>query len=256
MRIGAYQFASSFDIEKNFECIIEGIETAATNGVRLLVFHECALTGYPPIETPHIKMLDFKKITAYEREIENLARVHNMFIALGTIREDDGKRFNSIKLYGEGGFVGHYDKRALWGWDLDNFTPGSERGVFVIDGVTVGFRICFEVRFPEYFRELYRAGVELCFVSFSDVSENENPVRYGIIRSHLITRAVENVMTIVSANSISKSQTAPTAVILHSGHVVSEAPENQAFLIVYDYTRPETSFGMRGIHEVARNLIK
>lgn len=47
----------------------------------------------------------------------------------------------------------HYDKRALWGWDKDNFTPGEGGGIIEYGDIKIGIRICFEVRFPEYFRE-------------------------------------------------------------------------------------------------------
>lgn len=53
-------------------------------------------------------------------------------------------------------------------------------------------------------------------------------------------------MTLVSVNSISKYQTAPTAVIDSNGHIVSEAPRNQEYLIVYDYNPPEIDFGAKG----------
>ena len=50
MKIGAFQFAGSGDMEYNFAKISEGIRQAAGADVRFLAFHECALTGYPPLE--------------------------------------------------------------------------------------------------------------------------------------------------------------------------------------------------------------
>lgn len=72
------------------------------------------------------------------------------------------------------------------------------------------------------------------------------PARYEIVKAHLITRAVENVMTIVSVNSITNFQTAPTAVFNCNGGVVKEAEVNVESLLIYDYTKPEISFGMQG----------
>ena len=46
MKVGAYQFAVSGDIDKNLEVIKKGIAQAVKKGVHLLVFPECALTGY------------------------------------------------------------------------------------------------------------------------------------------------------------------------------------------------------------------
>ena len=48
MRIGAYQYSVTGDLAQNYASIKRGIEEAEKMGVRLLVFPECAVTGYPP----------------------------------------------------------------------------------------------------------------------------------------------------------------------------------------------------------------
>ncbi len=48
MRAGAYQFRVTGDPEVNFRRIRAGAEAAGKAGVRLLLFPECAVTGYPP----------------------------------------------------------------------------------------------------------------------------------------------------------------------------------------------------------------
>lgn len=257
MKIGVYQFASGLDIKLNAEAIYRGIDKAAAESVRLLVFHECAACGYPPVEIPDIEKIDYKAMDELIENVSRLAKANNMYIALGHIRQENGRRYNSVSLISsEGSIIGSYDKRALWGWDLNHFERGSQSGIFDIDGVKVGFRICFEVRFPEYFRELFKAQAELCFVLFSDVSEQDLTERYNIIKSHLITRAVENVMTVVSVNSISDFQTAPTAVININGTTVIEAPKNKEYLLIYDYIKPEIGYGAKGRIENSIMIMK
>lgn len=256
MRVGVFQFSSEEDIYSNHKKIINAITSAYSQNARLLVFQECATCGYPPIETPSINKIDFDALSTQMQEIKQLAKKYNMYIALGAIREEESRYYNAIQLIDPTGeIVCAYDKRALWGWDLDNFTRGNSLGVYEIDGVKVGFRICFEVRFPEYFRELFKSNVELCFVSFCDVSEQEFPERYHIIKSHLITRAVENVMTIVSVDSISNYQTAPTAVFSPNGVVIEEAPLNQEYLLIYDYEAPKVGFGEEGRIQNSNQII-
>lgn len=247
MRIAAFQFRSSKDLSENHETMVRAIERAAENGVRLLVFQECAACGYPPIETPSVLQIDYDALDVYLKSIQSLAAAHKMYIAVGTIRKEGTALFNSIQLIGpDGALSGHYDKRALWGWDLDHYQMGRELGIFEIDHIKVGFRICFEIRFPEYFRELLKSNVELCFVSFSDVLDHPSVERYELIKSHLVTRAVENVMTVVSVNSISQNQTAPTAVFDINGAMVRQAPVDQEYLLIYDYTPPEIGYGAEG----------
>ncbi|MEA4920498.1 MAG: carbon-nitrogen hydrolase family protein [Clostridiaceae bacterium] len=256
MRIGVYQFPSSCDINDNLEHIKAGITKAAIENVDLLVFHECALCGYPPIET-EIDRIEKSEIEHVLCHISRLASENRMNIALGTVFFDDGKRYNSVVLFGkDGSILGRYDKKALWGWDTRNFEPGNKAGIFDIEGIKTGFRICFDIRFPELFRELYAAGTELCFVCFSDTEKKEDPARYNILKAHLITRAVENVMTIVSVDSTTDFQTAPTIIINHNGRVIAEANIGDEQLVIYDYERPEISFGMRGRIENSRRFME
>ena len=256
MRVGVFQFKGSDNISDNNEGIIRAITRASQNKVRLLVFQECATCGYPPVETPIIKEINFKILNSYLQEIKQLAKKQDMYIVLGTIRIQNSKYYNSLQLIGPNGeSIGNYDKRALWGWDLENFAKGESLGIYQIDDIQIGFRICFEVRFPEYFRELFKSNVQLCFVSFCDVSEQDLIERYSIIKSHLVTRAVENVMTIISVNSISKYQTAPTAVIDTDGHIICEAPRNQEYLIIYDYDTPTIDFGCKGRIHYSNELL-
>lgn len=255
MRIGVYQFPSTGDIVANFEHIKTAVAKASAENVELLVFHECALCGYPPVET-EIAKIDASEIEQALLSISQLAAETHMNIAVGTVYFEDGKRYNSIVLFRKDGrFSGRYDKKALWGWDTENFEPGNDDGIFDIEGVKTGFRICFDIRFPELFRELYVLGAELCFVSFSDTEKKEDPSRYNILKAHLITRAVENVITIVSVDSTSDFQTAPTAVINHNGRVIAEAQIGAEQLLIYDYERPQISFGMRGRIENSQKFI-
>ena len=255
MRIAAFQFSSNEDIASNFTKIERAILQASESKVRLLALQECALCGYPPVESKMSK-IDFGLLNDYTVRIQKLAKEHDLYVALGTIRKNEGKRYNTTVLMNPQGEVqGSYDKRALWGWDLDHFTKGKGLGVFDIDGMKIGFRICYEVRFPEYFRELFKENVELCIVSFCDVLEDDSSGKYERIKSHLLTRAVENVMTVVSVNSTSKCQGAPTAVFNVDGIVEKEAPRNQEHLLVFDYKPPELGVAAEGRIKNSRGLL-
>jgi len=192
MKTAVFQFAAGSVIADNFAAIQRAISEAHRNRVRLLVFQECALCGYPPVEAESVRSIDFTLMDSCIAEIKSLAKQCDMYIALGTIRKSDERYYDSILIIDPTGeFTGIYDKRALWGWDKDNFEPGQSDGIYQVDDIKVGFRICYEVRFPEYFRELFAAGASLCFVSFCDVSKKVDDERYAIQKSHLITRAAK-----------------------------------------------------------------
>ncbi len=256
MKIAAYQFKGSGNIEENLGAIERGILQAAGQQVRLLVTQECALCGYPPVETEAVKKIDFQQAGQAANRIAQLACQYQMNIALGTVLREKQRYTNSILLITPDG-ESHpiYHKRALWGWDRDAFIPGNELGVYPIDQIKIGFRICFEVRFPEYFRELFREGVELACVSLCDVAAEPNPARYELIKAHLQTRAVENAMVILSVNSISGCQAAPTCLIGPDGDVIAIAPLNEEYLLTFDYEKPLSNFGRDGRIQHSRDLL-
>ncbi|MDD3242976.1 MAG: carbon-nitrogen hydrolase family protein [Eubacteriales bacterium] len=254
LRIGLFQFNCGQGQAGNREAILRGVSQAAAAGVRLLVTPECALSGYPPVEIPSVDAIDFDAQDAFEGELCALCARHDLYLAVGSVRRTADGCANTLTLLGPQGRVGHYDKRALWGWDTENFRPGTQEGIFEIDGVRFGLRICFEVRFPEYFRELFGQNIGLCIVSFCDVSAQPSPRRYDTIRAHLLTRAVENVMTVLSVDSISAYQTAPTGVFDPDGHLLQEAPPNEEALLIYDYQPAAPDFGRQGRLSVSRAL--
>lgn len=256
MKIGVFQFKGSGDIDNNRDKILKAVASASAGHVRLLVFQECAVCGYPPLEVPDIEAIDFNKSDKLIDEIQTAAKANDMYVAVGTTRRAERACYNSICVISPDGILGYYDKKALWGWDFDHFQAGTSPGIFQIDDIKVAFRICYDIRFPELFRDCFLENVPLCFVSFCDVQEQDSPERYDIISGHLMTRAVENVMTVVSVNSISQFQTAPTAVFDHSGKKVLEAEKNQEGLLTYDFTMPEMTFGMKGRIENSKRLMK
>lgn len=256
LKTGVWQFAGSGDIDRNFCRIRRGIEAAARE--RLLAFHECALTGYPPLDTAADE-IDFGQAELYRQELKALAKEYSMYLFVGSAVKEQGRRYNGVLVFTPEGTEGKpYYKRALWGWDLEHFAEGEQDGIYDIDGFRVGIRICFEVRFPEYFRELYRGKCDFCIVSFCDIRDGgmegfrhgdclkQNMERYRMIQAYLQTRAMENVIPVMSVNRCSVYQTAPTSVIDRNGKVLAAAEREREELITYELRREELNFGEQG----------
>jgi len=176
MKVGAFQFPGSDDVKENLRAIERGIKKSAKENVRFLMTQECALCGYPPVERDKVSSIDFEMVADAIVRIKELAAKYNMYIGLGTIIPDKGKFLNSITLVSpHQENLASYSKRALWGWDTENFTQGGSSGIYTIDELKIGIRICYEVRFPEYFRELFKESVQITFVSFCDISGEPDP---------------------------------------------------------------------------------
>lgn len=248
MRIAAYQFNVSGDIHQNLAVVEKAVIEAAGREVQLIIFPECALTGYPPRSVADSNAVDIEEVSAGLQKLQSLADEYKICIIIGAVAFDKNY-YNRACVLQPGQPMDWYDKRALYGWDAENFCLGQRDGVFRIGDLTAGIRICYEVRFPEYFRELYLAKTDLNIVLFSDVSDEENVNRYETIRSHLITRAVENVTPILSVNESASYQTAPTAFFDASGKVLCEHERNKEGMIIYDFEKKELNFG-----EIGRKL--
>lgn len=245
MRLAAYQFAVCGDLKKNTEKIKEAIEKAASEKTDFIAFSECALSGYPPTDIASSKDFDFKALPAVLNELQELSDKHNITVLIGSIAFDE-KYVNRAFLIAPKRDIRHYDKRALYGYDSDNFERENTDGIFEINGLKVGVRICFEIRFPEYFREAYKAGTDLNVVIFYAVSDFDDTEKYEVMRSHLISRAAENVTPILSVDAITPFQSAPTCFINASGRVLAEAKRNEEELLIFDFEKSELNFGEIG----------
>ena len=270
MKIASYQFPVCGDVEKNCSRILLAAEKASKAGVRLLVCPECAITGYPPRDVNSSRAINYDAVARAHAAIAQAAWTHDIYLLVGTIVKEECSVadvpligddptyeevfYNTALLFTPDGQVERYSKRALWGWDRENFSEGQEPGIFEIDGIRVGVRICFEVRFPEYFRELYRAKTTLNIIMFYDVTDREDPDRYNLIRGHIRTRAVENVAYTLTSNSTFPHQTAPTALYDRSGRVLVELRPGQEAALVYDLKHTDPDFGEVGRKEISDRL--
>lgn len=251
MKIGAYQFAVTNNVHHNMEIIRRTITQASKEGIRLLVFPECALTGYPPHDIESSSSVKFDELSYAYEQLQTMAANNSIYTIVGTITQENKRYYNSAIIFTPDREKLVYHKRALWGWDKDNFNAGNSNGVFDIEGLKVGIRICFEVRFPEFFRELYKAHTDLNIILFYDVADYDDMERYEMIKSHIRTRAVENVTYTLTVNTICPYQTAPTALYDKSGNTLYELKRNEEGLLIYDLENRQLNFGEQGRKEIS-----
>ncbi len=97
------------------------------------------------------------------RRFGHLARKLGIHLVMGSIGERSGSRlYNTACLIDDRGrLVGRYRKRFLWFTERALVTPGSSAPVFRTRLGRIGLAICWDLAFPEHFRELALAGAEL-----------------------------------------------------------------------------------------------
>lgn len=255
LKIAAYQFAVTGNPKRNLAIMTAAVIAAANRQAELILFPECALSGYPPRDLPSSADADFTSMDEGIAVLRRLSEEYGICIVFGAITKSGCACLNTAFALLPDGREYRYAKRALWGWDRDNFVPGDTDDVFDYRGFRIGMRICYEVRFPEYFRELRRKDTNLNMVLFYDVSDHPNPERYELIRAHLRTRASENICAVLSANAVSPHQSAPTLLCDAGGRVCEELRPEKEALLICDYSPAAPGFSERGRMEITGALL-
>ena len=135
------------------------------------------------------------------------------------------KVYNTTALVSPSGdLVGIYRKTHLfdaYGYrESDAVEPGDALSpVFDIKGVKVGFAVCFELRFPEVFRELALAGAQLAAVPAAWYS---GPLKEETLHLLARARAVENGMYVAVAALYGQRFTGRSLVVNPFGVVEAE----------------------------------
>ncbi|RUM89135.1 MAG: D-glycero-beta-D-manno-heptose 1-phosphate adenylyltransferase [Thermodesulfatator sp.] len=187
----------------------------------LAVAPELALTGYGSLEkTP--SSLEFA-------ELESLVRKKRISLLLGhPVLGKEGLRNGAWLIDSEGAQV-VAEKAALFpGLDLEEgFNPGDRREIFELEeGLCGGVLLCYEIRFPEFARQLVARGAQVIFVLA------QWPVaRVEHLRTLARARAVENQVFVVVVGALGKARNIPLAglalVFSPSGEVLLELRERE-----------------------------
>lgn len=150
--------------EINLARVREQATAALGQGARLVVFPECALTGYCFESLSDARA---GSLTAESPEIRSLIQISRelgMALMVGTaFAESDGTLRNAVLTFDRGLWIDTYFKVHLPFMGLDRFVvPGNlVHQPIEIDGVRVGIHICYEGGFPEVARCLTLAGADL-----------------------------------------------------------------------------------------------
>ena len=114
---------------------------------------------------------------------------------------EHNKWYNRSLIFNTKGNISyHYDKNHPFNFELLNgITPGSNKDVFVIDGLKVKLLICSDLWFPEEIRNLLNEGIDVVIVPAMAVVRNNNLVDYGksLWHSLALTRSKENVIPVM-----------------------------------------------------------
>ncbi len=235
LRIATCQFAVGRQIRRNSRAICEVLRTARIARADVVHFSECALSGYVGTDFPNFKWYDWDLLREETEKIMALAAKLRLWVILGSTHRltEPNKPHNSLYLIRpDGRIVDRYDKRFCTPGDLKRLTPGDRFVNFTINGVKCSLLICFDLRFPELYRELYRQNVNCIFQSFYNARQKGPSVHTQIMRQTMQCRAATNNFWISMTNSSGYYAPYPSCFIEPDGRIVRQLKANRPGLMV------------------------
>ena len=117
MIVGAHSFPVTGDGEHNFTTICAAAERAAEAGAELLLFPECALTGYPPRDIPSSSAVDFPRLAEMHAALHKLSGALDSRAARLLLQSFERLNSNlgaTIMMVTHDAFTASYCKRILF----------------------------------------------------------------------------------------------------------------------------------------------
>ena len=235
LKIATCQFAVGRSVEQNSRSICRYIRKASDAGADIVHFSECALSGYVGTDYPNFDKYDWEMLKAETRKIMSLAAELKIWIVLGSTHRLTGKNkpHNSLYLINQkGDIVDRYDKRFCTPGDLRRLTPGNRFVNFKINGVKCSLLICFDLRFPEIYRALYKEGVNCVLQSFYNAKQSGPSIHTHIMRQTMQSHAACNHFWVSMANSSGYYAPYPSCFIQPEGKIIGQLRINRPGLMV------------------------
>jgi predicted amidohydrolase len=235
LKIATCQFAVGRNIRRNSQQIQNFLRQAKKLSADIVHFPECALSGYVGTDFPSFDGFDWGLLRDETEKVMSLANKLRIWIVLGSTHPltPPNKPHNSLYLISpDGKIVDRYDKRFCTSGDLRRLTPGKRFVYFTVNGVKCSLLICFDLRFPELYRELYKQKVNCIFQSFYNARQKGPSVHTHIMRQTMQCHAATNHFWVSMANSSGYYSPYPSCFIQPDGVIVRQLKQNKAGLMV------------------------
>jgi predicted amidohydrolase len=217
-----------FEKENNLERIINLSREAHKKGARLVVFPECALTGYIFFNLQEAQPMAEAIPGPSTDRIQKICKELDFLVLVGLIEKEGNECFNSAVLIGGEGVIGKYRKIHLPFLGLDRFVKRGDIPFKVYDTKLgkLGWVICYDQSFPETIRILAIKGAEIVALLTNWPEGVEATSRYIVP-----ARAVENRINYIAVNRVGRERgfrfIGESKIIDYSGKILAEASSDR-----------------------------
>ena len=187
---------------KNLSKMVTFAREAAADGADLIVFPECALTGYVFDSLDEARPFTETVPGPATGRMAALAAELGIHIVFGMLEKDADHCFNTAVLVGPNGIIGRYRKNHLPFLGIDRFVNHGD-GPFRVYKTpigNIGLHICYDCGFPESARTMTLLGADIL------VLPTNFPTRgtaESIMVEHVVnTRAFENKVHFVEVDRV------------------------------------------------------
>ncbi len=205
LRVAVAQMSSFGEVAPNLRRMNQWIAEAADDGCKLIAFPENApLLASERVKLQQAEPLNGPQISA----LREMALKERIAVLVGSFTEKSiikGKNFNtSVLLDPDGEIVAIYRKMHLFDVNIAEDTSFLE-SKFVLAGPAIpvvadlfgwriGLSICYDLRFPELYRALSKAGAELLCVPAAFTFRTGSAHWHTLLKA----RAIENLAYVIA----------------------------------------------------------
>ncbi|MET0854771.1 MAG: carbon-nitrogen hydrolase family protein, partial [Microterricola sp.] len=186
------------NVQANLDSYEAVIRSLAADGVALVVFPECGLTGYLFDSAEEVKAAAILADGPEIQRLRAISRELGIVTVVGFLQTDPttNKRYNTAATI-DGDEVTLYQKAHLPYLGADRFVDVGDHAPVVVDtrAGRIGMNICYDLRYPEWARSLGLDGAQI-MVHLTNWALQAEPVA----RILPPARAMENAMYVLVAD--------------------------------------------------------
>lgn len=236
MKVALIQMNSQDNKSENIKKAVQLLDEAVKQKVDILCLSEKFLYWGKGRGKENAKSEVIGKFQKYAKE-------NKVNIILGSIALEVENTENitntSFVINREGEIIHRYDKIYMYTVDkpelkideAEDTVKGTSLGLVEIEGVKVGVGICFDLRYPEYFKALVLNGAEVIFLP-SSFRKLTGELAWDILTK---ARAIENQVYFCACNQTGglaeKERCGNTRIISYDGRIISEIKKEEGLVI-------------------------
>ena len=224
------------DVNNNLIKCLEFTKEAATQGAKLVIFPEAALTGYCYRSLEEAIPVAETILGHSTEEIISLCQELNTYVIIGLIEKEGDKYYNAAAFLGPEGLIGKYRKLHLPYLGVDRFLNYGDQPLTVYDTEIgrIGMGICIDMAFPEHSRVLALQDADIVVNITNWPGKTTDPKYIQFVN----VRASENTIYYVAVNRVGHERGfdffGGSIVVDPMGNLVGQAPENQEGIFYFE----------------------